>query len=80
MLLARTLIKNPKLLVLDEPCQGLDNEQIHHFNQIIDDLAASGQTLIYVAHFHSQIPNCISHQLHLEKGRIINKTNKNKLK
>jgi molybdate transport system ATP-binding protein len=76
VLLARTLVKNPKLLVLDEPCQGLDNEQIHHFNQIIDDLAASGQTLIYVAHFHSQIPNCISHQLHLEKGRIINKTNK----
>lgn len=75
VLLARTLVKNPKLLVLDEPCQGLDNEQIHYFNQIIDDLAAGGQTLIYVAHFQSQIPNCISHQLHLEKGKIINNTN-----
>jgi len=76
VLLARTLVKNPKLLVLDEPCQGLDNEQILHFNQIIDDLAASGQTLIYVAHFQSQIPNCISHQLHIEKGKIIKNTNK----
>ena len=68
-LLARTLIKKPKLLILDEPCQGMDNEQTQYFNQVIDDLANQGQSLIYVGHFESQLPKKLSHKLVLEKGK-----------
>lgn len=68
-LLARTLIKKPKLLILDEPCQGMDNEQTQYFNQVIDDLANQGQSLIYVGHFESQLPKKLSHKLVLENGK-----------
>ena len=67
-LLARTLIKKPKLLILDEPCQGMDNAQTQYFNQVIDDLATQGQSLIYVGHFESQLPKKLSHKFVLENG------------
>ena len=66
-LLARALVKNPPLLVLDEPCQGLDTEQTTEFNLRIDQLVAHfGHTLIYVSHYSGQLPNCIKSFLHLE--------------
>lgn len=70
VLLARTIVKNPELLILDEPCQGLDQEQTQYFNDVIDDLSKNGQTLIYVGHFESQLPRCIDHKLVLENGEI----------
>ncbi len=69
-LLARTLVKSPEILILDEPCQGLDREQTQYFNAVIDDLCAKGQTLIYIGHFESQLPKCISHKLILENGKV----------
>ena len=71
-LLARTIVKNPELLILDEPCQGLDVQQTKYFNRVVDDLCKSGHTLIYVGHFESQLPESISHKLILEKGEIKN--------
>lgn len=73
-LLARTLIRKPKLLILDEPCQGMDNEQTKYFNQVIDDLASQGQSLIYVGHFESQLPKKLSHKFVLENGTTKIKT------
>jgi molybdate transport system ATP-binding protein len=70
VLLARTIIKNPELLILDEPCQGLDRQQTQHFNQLVDELCSNGMTLIYVGHFESQLPTCIEKRILLEKGEI----------
>lgn len=69
-LLARTVIKNPELLVLDEPCQGLDQQQTRYFNQFVDELSSNGMTIIYVGHFETQLPSCIDHRLIMEKGKI----------
>ena len=69
-MLARTIIKNPPLLVLDEPCQGLDNDQAKYFNDVVDELAEYGKTLIYVGHYESQIPSCLEHRIVLEKGEV----------
>jgi len=69
-LLARTIIKNPELLILDEPCQGLDQQQTQHFNNLVDELCSSGTTLIYVGHFESQLPSCIEKRLLLENGSV----------
>jgi molybdate transport system ATP-binding protein len=69
-LLARTIIKNPELLILDEPCQGLDQQQTQYFNKLVDELCKNGTTLIYVGHFESQLPACIEKRILLEKGEV----------
>lgn len=69
-MLARTIIKNPELLILDEPCQGLDQEQTQHFNTLVDELSKNGTTLIYVGHFESQLPGCIEKRILLENGAV----------
>ncbi|HEY4336947.1 MAG TPA: ATP-binding cassette domain-containing protein [Puia sp.] len=73
ILLARALIKNPPMLILDEPCQGLDEEQTARFRSLISTLVdAFGTTLIYVSHYRQELPACIDHFLRLEKGSIVN--------
>ncbi|MBS1601917.1 MAG: ATP-binding cassette domain-containing protein [Bacteroidetes bacterium] len=72
VLLARALIKNPPMLILDEPCQGLDEEQTARFRRLIDTLCrAFRTTLIYVSHYRQELPECIDRYLRLEKGRIV---------
>lgn len=74
-LLARALVKNPDLLILDEPCQGLDKQQRKHFNGIIDVIAKeTGVTLIYVTHYADELPSCINKVLTLKSGEVINET------
>ena len=69
-LLARAIIKNPQLLILDEPCQGLNQEQTRHFNALVDDLCQNGTTLIYVGHFESQLPSSLEKKMVLENGSL----------
>lgn len=71
VLLIRALVKNPPLLILDEPCQGLDRDQKDHFISIIEQLCHSGdKTLIYVSHYKEEIPRCVTHFMMLEGGRF----------
>lgn len=69
-LLARTIVKKPAILILDEPCQGLDQQQTQHFNKLVDELCKDGTTLIYVGHFESQLPACIEKRILLEDGAV----------
>ena len=48
--IAGVLAMRPRLLVLDEPCAGLDPKGRHELRRILDDLMASGMTLIEVTH------------------------------
>ena len=71
-LLARALIKNPVLLVLDEPCQGLDSHQTKQFLFLIDEICShSKTTLIFVSHYDDEIPACITRKLELQQGKQI---------
>ena len=66
VLLARALVKNPPLLILDEPCQGLDEEQIQRVKEILNYICSNTQTtLIYVSHYASDIPSCVNQHLKL---------------
>lgn len=72
ILLARALIKNPPLLILDEPCQGLDEEQTAWFRDLITAICETfGTTLIYVSHYRQELPRCIDRWLRLEKGEAV---------
>jgi molybdate transport system ATP-binding protein len=71
-LLARALVKGPSLLILDEPCQGMDPHQQQHFKQVIDTLChLSSITLIYVTHYQDEIPDSVTKVLRLDKGSAV---------
>lgn len=71
-LLARAMIKNPALLILDEPCQGMDEHQVQHFKALIDTICRETNiTLIYVTHYAEHIPNSVKHVLRLVDGRVL---------
>jgi molybdate transport system ATP-binding protein len=70
-LLARALVKNPPLLIFDEPCQGLDNEQQGRFRYLIDEICKRSKvSLIYVSHYEAEKPSCVTRVLKLKGGRV----------
>lgn len=72
VLLARALIKNPPMLILDEPCQGLDDGQTAYFRELIAELCeAFDKTLIYVSHYRDELPHGIDKYLRLEQGKRV---------
>ena len=72
VLLARALVKTPQLLVLDEPCQGLD---AHNRERVLHIVESAGHQLgthvIHVTHDTDQLPGIITHVLHLRHGRVV---------
>jgi len=69
-LLARALVKEPELLVLDEPCQGLDAARRARFLELLERaLRATDATLIYVTHDLDEVPATATHALLLRLGR-----------
>lgn len=71
-LLARALIKNPPLLIFDEPCQDMDTHQQQHFKKLVDAICSlSNVTLIYVTHYQHEIPDSVDKVLKLENGGVV---------
>ena len=68
VLLARAMVKSPRLLILDEPCQGLDQAARERLLKIFDRLGFENRPqLIYVTHQAEDRLECITHTLRLEK-------------
>ena len=65
VLLARAVVKQPPLLVLDEPCQNLDAANRTRFVSFVDRLCAENPatTLLYVTHRADSVPRCIDHRI-----------------
>ena len=71
VLLARGMVKAPDLLVLDEPCQGLDAADRTAVHAALDRLVHGGHTqVLYITHHPEDLPACIGHVLELADGVI----------
>jgi molybdate transport system ATP-binding protein len=69
------MIKSPRLLILDEPCNGLDQTQRTRLLALLDVIGRRGTThLLYVSHRPDEMPACITHRLYLEAGRVVKQT------
>ena len=70
MLLARAMVKDPELLILDEPLHGLDEPNRRHVKQVIEAFCQrKGKTLIMVTHYEDELPACINHKKILYKNK-----------
>ena len=68
ILLARAFVKEPDLLILDEPLHGLDDYNRRMVKDIVDDYCKDPMvTLIYVTHYQNELPKCIDHSIFLER-------------
>ena len=68
VLLARAFVKEPDLLILDEPLHGLDDINRRMVKNLVDDYCKNpAVTLIYVTHYQEELPQCIDHSLFLER-------------
>lgn len=68
VLLARAFVKNPALLILDEPLHGLDMYNRRLVKDIIEIFCRrSHKTLIMVTHYQEELPDCITHSLELKR-------------
>lgn len=72
ILIARALMAQPTLLILDEPCAGLDPVAREQFLTLVNQLtlAPEGPTLVLVTHHVEEITPGFTHALLLKSGRV----------
>ena len=68
VLLARVFVKNPDLLILDEPLHGLDVVNKQRVKKLIEDFCDKDKSLIYVTHYENEIPGIVDKRLVLTKN------------
>ncbi len=77
VLIARALMARPRLLILDEPCAGLDPVAREHFLQFVNRLAsrrsrtAPTPALVLVTHHVDELMPAFTHALLLRRGRVV---------
>ncbi len=68
VLLARAFVKDPELLILDEPLHGLDAERGELVKDIINTFCQrNNKTLIMVTHYKENLPPCITNSIFLQR-------------
>ena len=68
ILFMRALVKNPPLLLLDEPFQGLDAATIYKAKELLSAILSEDHTLIFISHYVSEIPDTVQLYAYLEQG------------
>lgn len=69
--IASALLNDPKILILDEPTNGLDPQGIHQIRDIIKLIASQGTTILLASHLLDEVEKVCSHVLILRFGEVL---------
>ena len=70
ILLARAMVHRASLMILDEPCTGLDIPTRENFLETMEKMSRKGTRMIYVTHRIEEIMPCFTHVLYLKNGKV----------
>ena len=76
LILARALMHDPDLLILDEPTAGIDVEQRHLLWKHLNDLHASGKTIILTSHYLEEVEKLCQRVAIMHEGKILKELTK----
>lgn len=71
VILARALVHDPELLILDEPTAGVDVEQRHELWRYLTELNGEGKTIILTSHYLEEVEHLCRHIAIINKGKIV---------
>ena len=69
--LAQALLNDPKVLILDEPVNGLDPQGVQDFRNKLKEIAATGVSILISSHLLDEIEKLCDRVIVIEKGKII---------
>jgi len=69
--LARTMIHDPQLLILDEPASGLDPRARIELRELLKELRALGKTILISSHILTELAEMCTHIAIIERGRLL---------
>jgi molybdate transport system ATP-binding protein len=70
LLIARALMPDPQLLLLDEPASGLDPEARAGLGRMLEQVAGRGLSMVLTSHDGADLPSCFGRRLILRRGRL----------
>ena len=70
VLVARELVRDPQVLIFDEPCTGLDPEGMYHVRKTMGTLAAEGRSVVLVTHYPEDIIPAIERVLLIKDAEV----------
>lgn len=76
ILIARAMVKSPALLIVDEPCHGLDIPNRRRILELIEIIGKTPTHLLYVTNHREEIVSCITHVLRLMNGKVVSQGRK----
>jgi ABC-2 type transport system ATP-binding protein len=71
LVLARALLPDPPILLLDEPTVGLDPQSARHLRQVVSDLRGEGRTVLLTTHYMEEADNLCDRIAIIDGGRIV---------
>jgi ABC-2 type transport system ATP-binding protein len=69
--LAAAMLRDPELLILDEPANGLDPEGVHWLRTFMRDFASAGKTVLVSSHVLAEVAQTVDRVVIIDKGRLV---------